>query len=83
MKYLLMFALLLGRLCAQTYQPTWDSVDKRPTPQWYVDGAKSVPLLGSIATLKFKNAGKDLSIQLPALPEDLRHQPAWVLKIGR
>jgi alpha-L-fucosidase len=37
MKYLLMFALLLGRLSAQTYQPTWDSVDKRPTPQWYTD----------------------------------------------
>jgi alpha-L-fucosidase len=37
MKYLLMFALLLGRSIAQTYQPTWDSVDKRPTPQWYTE----------------------------------------------
>ena len=37
MKYLLLFALLLGRLSAQTYEPTWDSVDKRPTPQWYTE----------------------------------------------
>src|SRR5271168_5578178 len=37
MKYLLFFALLLGRLNAQTYEPTWDSVDKRPTPQWYTE----------------------------------------------
>ena len=33
--------------------------------------------------LKFKNTGKGLSIELPDLPEDLRQQPAWVLKIGR
>ena len=37
MKYLLMFALLLGRSNAQTYQPTWDSIDKRPTPAWFTD----------------------------------------------
>ena len=24
-------------LTAQTYQPTWESVDKRPTPQWFSD----------------------------------------------
>jgi alpha-L-fucosidase len=24
-------------LSAQTYQPTWESVDKRPTPQWFSD----------------------------------------------
>jgi alpha-L-fucosidase len=24
-------------LCAQTYQPTWESLDKRPVPQWYKD----------------------------------------------
>jgi alpha-L-fucosidase len=48
-----------------------------------VEGAKSVTLLGSPAALKFKNGGKDLSIQLPDLPEDLRPQPAWVLKISR
>ena len=37
MKYLLVFALLLGHLSAQTYEPTWDSLDKRPTPQWYTE----------------------------------------------
>jgi alpha-L-fucosidase len=48
-----------------------------------VEGAKSVTLLGYSAALKFKNTGKDLSIQLPDLPENLRQQPTWVLKIGR
>ena len=37
LKYLLVFAFLLSRLNAQTYQPTWDSVDKRATPQWYME----------------------------------------------
>ena len=22
---------------SQTYQPTWESIDKRPTPQWFKD----------------------------------------------
>jgi len=26
-----------GVLAAQTYQPTWDSIDKRPTPTWFTD----------------------------------------------
>ena len=42
MKRLLLFVLILllvplGRLSAQTYQPTWDSIDKRPTPAWFTD----------------------------------------------
>jgi len=28
---------LPGLLGAQPYQPTWDSVDKRPTPAWFQD----------------------------------------------
>ena len=28
---------MLGSLSAQTYQPTWESVDKRPTPAWFSD----------------------------------------------
>src|SRR5271169_4392148 len=24
-------------LIAQPYQPTWDSIDKRPTPTWFTD----------------------------------------------
>jgi alpha-L-fucosidase len=48
-----------------------------------VEGVKSVTLLGDSTALEFKNTGKTLSVQLPDLPEDLRQQPAWVLKIGR
>jgi len=48
-----------------------------------VEGAKSVTLLGDSTAIRFKNTGKDLSIELPDLPEDLRQQPAWVLKISR
>jgi alpha-L-fucosidase len=43
--------------------------------------AKSVSLLGSDGHLKFKASKAGLSIELPDLPEDLRRQPAWVLKI--
>ena len=39
MKQLLVLFLVLGSLNAQTYQPTWDSVDQRPTPAWF-SGAK-------------------------------------------
>ena len=60
-------------------------------PQWPdhglvikdVSAAKSVKLLGSSPPLKFKNSKAGLSIDLPALPEDLRRQPAWVLKISQ
>jgi len=45
--------------------------------------AKSVALLGSSAPLKFKASKTGLSVQLPDLPEDLRGQPAWVLKISQ
>ena len=40
MKKALLFLLVLSGLSslnAQTYQPTWDSVDKRPTPAWFTD----------------------------------------------
>jgi alpha-L-fucosidase len=38
MKRLFLFLLLaLAPLSAQTYQPTWDSIDKRPTPKWFAD----------------------------------------------
>jgi alpha-L-fucosidase len=29
--------LTLAALQAQTYQPTWDSLDKRPTPAWFTE----------------------------------------------
>jgi alpha-L-fucosidase len=39
MKKLITFLLILLSLksIAQTYQPNWESLDKRPTPQWYTD----------------------------------------------
>src|SRR5439155_205784 len=43
--------------------------------------AKSVSLLGSSTPFKFKPSKAGLAIDLPDLPEDLRAQPAWVLKI--
>ena len=45
--------------------------------------AKSVTLLGSSTPLKASNSKAGLSIELPDLPEDLRQQPAWVLKISQ
>ncbi|MGP8252820.1 MAG: alpha-L-fucosidase [Terracidiphilus sp.] len=37
MKRLLFFLLCAPSLGAQTYQPNWESLDKRPTPAWYSD----------------------------------------------
>ena len=56
-KHLLSLALLLASftLSAQTYQPAWESLDKRPVPQWFEDskfgifihwGVYSVPSWG-------------------------------------
>ena len=48
-----------------------------------VTGVKAVILLGSTNPLKFKVSKTGASIELPDLPQDLRSQPAWVLKVGR
>jgi alpha-L-fucosidase len=48
-----------------------------------VEGVKSVNLLGVASPLKFKAAGNGISIDLPALPEGLLAQPAWVLRVSR
>ncbi|HYM05932.1 MAG TPA: alpha-L-fucosidase C-terminal domain-containing protein, partial [Terriglobales bacterium] len=48
-----------------------------------VTGVKAVTLLGSTAPLKFKPAKAGVSVALPDLPEELRRQPAWVLKISQ
>jgi len=45
--------------------------------------AKSVDLLGSRTPLKFRASNGGILIQLPDLPEDLRQQPAWVLRISQ
>ena len=33
----LLLAVAECRIAARTYQPTWDSIDKRPTPAWFTD----------------------------------------------
>jgi alpha-L-fucosidase len=48
-----------------------------------VTGVKSVTLLGSTAPVKFTSANGVVSIPLPELSEELRPQPAWVLKLSR
>src|SRR5438067_779902 len=48
-----------------------------------VYAAMGVSLLGSGAPLKFRASKAGLSVELPDLPEDLRPQPAWVLKISQ
>src|SRR5208283_3795792 len=49
------------------------------------DGSKlkSVQLLGSTATLRFKKHAHDVTVELPELPEELFSQPAWVLKLSQ
>ena len=48
-----------------------------------VTGVKSVTLLGSPTPLKFKATPAGVSVDLPDLPEEIRAQPAWVLKLAR
>lgn len=48
-----------------------------------LSAAKSVNLLGSTVQLRFKPSKAGLVIELPDLPEDLRSEPAWVLKISQ
>lgn len=49
----------------------------------HVSGVKAVALLGSPSPLRFTAGGDGVSIDLPEVPEALRAQPAWVLKLGR
>src|SRR5580658_10718816 len=37
LKLLALLLLATPALCAQTYQPTWDSIDRRATPAWFSD----------------------------------------------
>ena len=48
-----------------------------------VSGVRSIALLGSPSPLRFAREGDGVSIELPDVPEALRAQPAWVLKLGR
>jgi alpha-L-fucosidase len=42
----------------------------------------SVTLLGYSEQLKFTRSSRNATIHLPALPDNLRPQPAWVLKLS-
>lgn len=48
-----------------------------------VTGVKAVTLLGSEAQVKFKVSKDGVTLRLPDLPEDLRAQQAWVLRLSR
>ena len=48
-----------------------------------VAGVKSVALLGSGIEVNFKTGAGGTAVELPDLPEELRQQPAWVLKVSR
>src|SRR6218665_3966460 len=70
-KLLLAPALLLGLISfSQTYQPNWESLDKRPVPQWFKDakfgifihwGVYAVPGYGKKGTYSewYQNALQD------------------------
>ncbi|HKW35919.1 MAG TPA: alpha-L-fucosidase [Candidatus Acidoferrum sp.] len=46
-----------------------------------LSAARLVALLGSPTLVKFKATKSGVAIELPDLPDDLRAQPAWVLRI--
>ena len=48
-----------------------------------VTGVRAVTLLGDTTPVKFTAANGGVSVQLPELPENLRAQYAWVLKLTR
>jgi alpha-L-fucosidase len=48
-----------------------------------IPGVKSVSLLGSDISLPFKNSAEGVRIAMPALPENLVQQQAWVLDLNR
>ena len=48
-----------------------------------LSGVTRVTLLGSQGELKYKSVAGGVEVELPELPENLRQQPAWVLKVSR
>ena len=47
-----------------------------------IGSVKSATLLGDTRSLKFKASNHGTVVSLPNLPENLRRQPAWVLKVA-
>jgi alpha-L-fucosidase len=81
----------LGRASIEAFFTTKGSDLFAILPRWPghsfdlkgVTGVKSVMLLGSATPLTFKVMGSGVAIELPDLAEELRQQPAWVLKVSR
>ena len=48
-----------------------------------VGAAKEVTLLGSATPLKWKSSGGGVTVEVPAIPENLLEQPAWVIRVRR
>jgi alpha-L-fucosidase len=48
-----------------------------------VGATKEVSLLGSSAPLQWKAAGANVTVDVPAIPENLLQQPAWVIRVRR
>ena len=44
---------------------------------------KAVTLLGAPGTLRFARSGGTITVDVPALPDALRSQPLWVLKLSQ
>jgi alpha-L-fucosidase len=61
--------------------PRWPGKSFTMKEAWFKP--KSVSLLGSAATVRFKNGPGGTTVQLPDLPEELMSQPMWVLKLGQ
>ena len=47
LKCLISTVLLTGSMSAQSYQPTWESIDKRPTPAWFGDAKFGILFIGA------------------------------------
>jgi alpha-L-fucosidase len=48
-----------------------------------ISGVKAVSILGSSQAVKFKSSAAGVAVDLPAVPEELMAQPAFVLKLSR
>ena len=44
---------------------------------------RSAQLLGAPGVLPLKRTHDGVAVRLPALPDALLHQPAWVIKLSR
>jgi len=70
--FLLAAAATLG---AQPYQPTWESLDKRPTPAWFTDASSDLHPLGRLLGAWFTpRASRKAGLRRVVLERDDRRQ---------